>query len=514
METEQPQSTFRKTSSTAIIQTSQAFDVSDKQNYGADVTTDRSGEIFKRLMFKFYQQLDSLCGTPSYFLLNRPDDFFDHPWQEIFRMLLSKNLIDDFFPVNMRYNDCPFFYRIDLVPHYESGSTDGKKMESAFGHGFDKNAETAFLKAIGEFFERYFLTLYHRKDLLRSSQKALQKKKNLVADLNLFAGFSDEQKKLFPRRQFNEDSIFYWGKAKRWSTGETVYLPAQFLYWNYTRGEGEPSLCEGNTNGAGGFSTQEGAILAGLYELIQRDSFLIYWLNRLTPRLIDPHTIPNEDFKNLLEESERYGFKIYCLNITTDIKVPSFAVIISDSSGIGPRFCLGAGCQADPLKALYRALQEAWSVYYWMRYRPPYPALDRNFEPFQEKIRQDERLRLWSNPEMARHLEFFISGKRESFAEISFDYPEKFESSKKELDFLVNRLENMGPGYEVYYYQASHQILSQVGYYAVQVIVPQLLSLYLAEFNAPLGSSRIKKVPEKMGFSPSQEINPLPHLFP
>ncbi len=151
----------------------------------------------------------------------------------------------------MHHNETPFFYYIDLLPNYKEGATDGTVIDKTIGHGFGKNPEEVFSKAIGEFLERYFLTLYRKKNFLRGSAKDLERKKISALNLNLLAGFSNEQKKINPKMRFNEDSVFYWEKVKRVLTGETVYAPAQTIYWNYSGDKMEPFLCEGNTNAAG-----------------------------------------------------------------------------------------------------------------------------------------------------------------------------------------------------------------------------------------------------------------------
>jgi ribosomal protein S12 methylthiotransferase accessory factor len=455
-----------------------------------------------------------MTGLQSHFLLNFSHDFlFYQPLVNILKFLEDKKIVKWIDFGNSRYNDVPFFYHVDITPSYEPGFTDGEMVEKTLGHGFGKNAEEVFSKAIGEVLERYFLTIYRKKDLIRSSSGALKNKKISAIDLSLLDGFLESQKRN-NRLRFNEQSIFYWGQAKRVLTGAPIYLPAQFLFWNYIREESEPFLCEGNTNGGGGFFTKEGAILSGLYELIQRDSFFIYWLNGLVPELIDPKTVPGEDFQKLLCESERYGFEVYCLNLACDTGVPTFAVVVSDPSGKGPRFCLGGGCQANPAAALRRALEEAWSVYFWMMPQAPCPVLGKDYIAFQKKIGQNERLRLWSNPEMADRFKFFLSGQKKAFKDITFKYPESFVSQSAELEFLVKRIESNGPGYEVYYYMPDHPVLSDLGYYSAQVIVPELIPLYLTEFNAPLGKKRLKKVPEKLGLKARAAFNPWPHPFP
>lgn len=513
MEIDQPKSKFRITPMSEILPTSEEKFFIDGMFFSRCGAIKLS-KLYRKIISKSYGVLDSLSGSASYFLKDFPNDFCSSPMNEIFHLLVSRGLI--YYQIDdSRYNDSPYFYRLYINANYPKGATDGNIPPGNLGGGAGKNPEKAISRAIGEFLERYFLTLYRKKQFFRGSVNDLKKKNLLPIDLKLLAGFSEEQKKENPRRQFDENSLFYWERVRRISANEDVFAPAQFVHWNYKLDELEPCLCEGNTNGAGGWFSKEGAILSGLYELIQRDAFLIYWLNRLTPKRIDPYSVPNEDFQKLLQESERYGFEVYCLNITSDISVPAFAVIISDPTGKGPRFSLGAGCQADPCGALCRAFEEAWSIYNWVRRMPAYPVSNEKDRQFlNPEIGQTERVRLWGNPEMAKHLEFFLRGKEESLSDIKFDFPRNFVSQKEELYSLTKKIEAKGPGYEIYCYLAKHPILSEIGYYSAQIIIPCFIPMYLRDSNAPLGNSRIKEAPKKMGLAPASEINPLPHLFP
>jgi len=513
MEVERPQSKFRKTPAINIIPAGGSFNESDGDSflYKADKTI----SLYKKILSGLYRQVGSFFGYPAYFFSDVPNNNCWQQFYDIIQKLKDRRFIQWFRFNEERFNDAPPFYSMALMSNHEKNITDGRAIIKPISHGFGQDIGEVFSKTIGEFLERYFLTLYHKKNFLRATIKDLKKKKVPFLDLSLLAGFSDEQKRANPKLRFDEQTIFYWERVKRLSTGKKIYVPAQLVYWNYGHDEAEPFLCEGNTNGAGGMFTKEGAILAGIYELIQRDAFLIYWLNQITPRRIDPRTVPHENFQKLLEESERYGFEIYCLNIVSDIGAPAFAVIVSDPSGQGPRFCLGVSCRADPAEALWGAFEEAWSIYYWIRATPPYPALGKNYQPFREQLGQEERLRLWGNPKMAKHLKFFVSGREEPFSDLNFNYPQKFSSQKEELNFLVKKIESFGPGYEIYYYQPKCSFLSEVSYHSAQVIVPKLVHIYLREFHAPLGSIRLKEVPPKIGFETvGDKFNPWPHPFP
>lgn len=469
--------------------------------------------LLRKILPLLYKTLDQLIGGRSRVILPKEHDFLIRSYQEVLRFLKSEGIMSEVSSLEMRFNDAPHFFRSHISSAYPKGITDGATDHDPSGYGFGKNEEITLSKAIGEFLERYFFTLYKSERLLRGSIRQIGSRNRLV-DLSQFASFSSSQKEADTRFQYGEDDVFSWEKITRFSNKTNLLIPAQFVYWNYHRSKDEPILRETNTNGAGGFFSREGAILSGLYELIQRDAFLIYWLNKLSPPKIIPESVPNGDFQYFLRESKKYGFKIHCLNITSDIIVPSFAVVIEDDSGCGPRFSVGAGAESDPAKALLRALEEAWAVYYWLRPQVTFE-LPKNYEPFRDSsLGRIQRLRLWAHKDMASEFSFFLAGSEDTFSANSFDYPSVFSSETDELTQLIAKIEGKGPGYEVYCYMAKHSILSSLGYRCAKVIVPQLVPLYLRETLAPLGSKRLREVPENLGYTAAAVLNPLPHPFP
>lgn len=512
MEIEQVTSQFKKRQDVKILGTSEPTSsvwpsLHSFRNFNI------ADEKFEHLFAKLYQWLDSLTGESSYKFFHE-DSLGWYPYTVI-RDLRMVDIVKSISFSSGRYNDAPAFARCEMSAKYPRGSTDGRIVTSGFGRGFGTNVDSVLSKTIGEFLERYFLTLFKKKDLVRSSYSVLRSRVKAI-DPTILSHFNDDQKELFPQMIFSNNSIFYWERLTRASTGEEVLVPAQLVYWNYDRADDqpEPQLAETNTNGAGGMFTKEGAILAGIYELIQRDAFLIYWLNELTPPRVDPESVPDEEFQSIYKDSRRYGFNIHCLNTTLDTGVPSFVVVIIDNSSRGPYFVLGGGCQADPIRAIRRAIEEAWSIYYWVRPRPKLLLPD-GYCPFRDsRIGQYERLRMCASHEMAQHYNFLIRGKLNHFDEHIFKYPKSFLTERDEFDFLIKQVESLGCGYEVYYFLARHNILRRLGYNSARVIVPNFVRLYLHEHLAPMAARRLRDVPLKIGVKPRKEPYPVPHPFP
>jgi len=443
-------------------------------------------------------------------------------WSLIINYLKREKLIVDFY-FEPLFHDEPRIFRTGLFSpiDHKVTPTDGlKPRHHSYTHGDSLDLEEAISKSVGEFLERFTLLIYQEKDLWRASVDDLQKKGKFFLSPVKLAGFSEEQKVISPQLRINEKSNFLWTEGRSLFCNKAALIPVQLIFWAYNfahRNWNEPRLGETNTNGAGGHYTLTKAILAGIYELIQRDSFLIYWLNHQAPPRISLETIDYQPLDALLQECQRLGFEINFFNTTTEIGIPSCICCFIDHSGIGPKISLGGGCDLNWDKMLMRSLIEAMGVFHWLRQsvgEGKWLSLAENYVPFQDaSIEQLGRLSLWGNEKMFKNFEFFRQGKEESLAEVKKKFPE-FSSSERELKYLIKIFKNLGKDYEIFYYQAKHKVLDDLGYASVKVIIPPLVPLYLKEIFAPLGSKRLKEVPPKLGFASAQNWNPWPHPFP
>lgn len=456
------------------------------------------------------------------YITNNPGNLLPIKWLPIINYLKEKELIRDFY-FDQIYNDIPRYYRTFIMSPIDPKLTDGSRGHDGFTHGDSLELDEAVAKVIGEFLERYPLAIYREKDLLKACTRDLKNRGRNFLDPALITGFSQEQGGYYKNFQFDESSNFLWAAGQSLFTGKKILIPAQLIFWNYLtehQGWREPKIREANTNGAGGYYTLTRAILSGLYELIQRDGFLIYWLNHQAPPVIDQTTITYNPIRKFLEESQHLGFEVKFYNTTSEINIPSCVCVITDHSGVGPKVSLGAGCGLDWDKIILRSITEAFGVYTWIRDLKDergqgYFSLDKNYQPFRDKsINQANRMKIWASSEMFKHFQFFINGSRKEFLGELKRESIIFKTEQEELKFLVNKFRSLGPGYEIYYYQAKHQALDDLGYYSVKVVVPELIPLYLNEPYAPLGSRRLKEAPIKLGFNQAVKWNPWPHPFP
>ena len=472
-----------------------------------------------RLLAKVRLKMLEITESDDLYSFENPNYPVPAEWREIFNYLYEEGITAfPYVQFESFFHDEPKIYSLRLPSAPVSGLTDGHKPKvSSYSRGVSDDFEEALSKVVGELLERYPLTIYRRKDFIRGSHRALKEKKKNLLDIFGLAGFAGWQKELFPNLRFDEDTTFSWVKGEELLSGKPALIPSQLVFWNYNfdQEQREPFLRQPITNGAAGHFTREEAILAGIYENVQRDAFLTHWLNNIAPPRIDPKTVRDERLKRMIADFDRYGFEVIFLNTTFDLKVPSCVCVFIDKSGKGPKVGVGGGCGPDLEKALIRSITEATGVYHWLRTRNKPFVLPSDYKPFTQKgIGQEARLTFWGNQESFRMLESFLSGPLRSLAEAAGTYPPSFNNPSEELEYVKEVLRREGSGYEIYVYEAKHPALDSLGYHSVRTVIPALVPLYLEETNAILGAARLKDAPRKMGYKPAEKPNPWPHPFP
>ncbi len=439
---------------------------------------------------------------------------FHAAWESLLRYLRSRGVVGQlqlFPPKELE----PALYYFDLDSVFSSVHTDGDRPPyTRFSRGVSFDYDTAISKAIGECLERVPLAQYYTKDLVRASRSDFLKAGTTFLDPHDVSFFSAEQKQHSPALAYSDETLFQWVQGKDLTTGECLYIPAQLVYWNYARAQDtffEPKLREQNTHGAGGYFTREGAVLSGLYEDIQRDGFLLYWLRGGAPPRIQIDPCIDEVILGLRNQLERFGFEVVFLDITTEIAVPSVMCCLVGRKEYLPYVVVGASSDADPASALRRSIEEACSIYQWVLRQDDTFVLPESYVPFRDAtLSAKERTLLWAHQSTAPQIDFFLQGEEESLG-VFMQKGRTFESEQDELAWLVSCVDVVGNVSKVFVVEATHPVLTEVGYHSVRVITPGLIPLYTIETCAPLAHPRLLYPP--CGLDRTY-INPLPHPLP
>ena len=223
------------------------------------------------------------------------------------------------------------------------------------GEGKGATSEDAVRSAIGEGLERYAASLWNPSELILASFNEIHAN---AFDPRWLVLYDNEQfaRPNFPFAPFHPDQPMYWKAGKWLDTSEAVYLPAISTYMNFPVA---PADCftQTTSNGLAAGSTVEDATLRALYELIERDAFMLFWLAGL-PAL----PIAIDDFDQLahraLVEVERIGARIELYSIDVGTGHPTVVCIGFGDGKSWPGVTVGLGTHGDIDVALRKAVFE------------------------------------------------------------------------------------------------------------------------------------------------------------
>ncbi|MBI1974792.1 MAG: YcaO-like family protein [Parcubacteria group bacterium] len=389
--------------------------------------------------------------------------------------------------------------------------TDGSLLEEdaveGFALGFTK-ADVLF-RATVECAERYCLLVY-RNASLHVSMRGGSGGDNAF-DPSRFTSFSDTQIDSLSTG-LGATSVFRWVRAKEIICGKEAYVPAQWVYVNYRKLDQEPRLVQQTSSGAAGGTSFEGAAYRAICELIERDAFLIFYLNRLSPSRVALSSIPSEDIQTLARDLRRYKVEIHVLDISTDLKVPSFAAILIDRSGVGPAVSVGLRSDLDQISGITGAIREALQTSCYtrdlmeLRKANPETGLGSRERP----LGLGERRLFWARQESIDMIDFFFKGEERSFSNKSNLENQSMGESRR-LRALLSRLK--GSIKDIFLVDITYPPFRKFPLSVVKSVIPDVVPLYLNEKYAGWENDRLKNVPPKLGFKPATSFNEIPHPF-
>src|SRR3954447_3381539 len=132
------------------------------------------------------------------------------------------------------------------------------------------------------------------------------------------------------------------------------YLPTSLLYFFYSG----PAPFQADSNGCAAGNTLEEAIVQGFLELVERDSYAVWWYNRLQRPAVDLSQFEDPYVRDLRGQLAEAGRRLWVLDVTNDLGVPTFVAILHWMQNGQENIEFGSGAHFDSRIALLRALTE------------------------------------------------------------------------------------------------------------------------------------------------------------
>ena len=233
---------------------------------------------------------------------------------------------------------------------------DGRRcLPASSGEGKGQNLEVAVWSAIGEGLERYSAALWSPSAITRAPFSVVA---DAAFDPRWLVLYDDDQYMApgFRFARFDPEQPMDWVEGHWLDTQEPVLLPAIATFMHFPAPASE-QLCQVTSSGLAADLTRDGATLRAVYELIERDAFMLYWLARRTARRIAVESC-DPAISTLLREIEDLGARaeLYVLDVGTG--VPTVVCLGLGDGRSWPGATIGLCAHADPEVAIQRAVLE------------------------------------------------------------------------------------------------------------------------------------------------------------
>ena len=288
---------------------------------------------------------------------------------------------------------------------------------------------------------------------------------------------------------------YLWIRGESLITHRSTWVPAQTVAGGRVfEGKKEPMIREQNTNGLATRPLRRHAILYGALELIERDAYMIMWLNQLSLPRIDHKSIEaNDELARLIERCSRYRIKVHLVEMLTDAPTHAMCAVLEDETGLPPALTLGLRAHWDPAQAAESAIMEA------LRMRKYSRLIVQRTKPSSlmtkiSDIGHTGRLAYWMEGNRSERLRFLIEGKMKPLEASPAD------SEKTQLQRIIAWC--VEKGYEFVSVPLTRSKGNATPWHIEMAIIPELQPMHLIESHPHSGGVRLREIPRAFGFEP------------
>jgi ribosomal protein S12 methylthiotransferase accessory factor len=383
-------------------------------------------------------------------------------------------------------------------------SKDNLVEPSPSGSGF--SSSDAEVSALMEAVERYSSMILEEQRLTWASYSQVEKIAINPSDLVLYQN-SQYDRTGFKCSRYSPDYEYPWIEGLDLFSGKRVLVPADFVFYPPFR---ERPLVLETSNGAAAHTDMVQATLSGLYEVIERDSFLVMWLKKLSMPSLDTKILPFE-FKESVKLMDDCGMDMKIVHILNDTNIPTvMAICYNKDPDKYPAMVVGTASHIEPEVAIKKALFE---MEFQLIIYLENPMKGKVLHPDQLSFSYEHPM-LYLNPENRKYWDFMIKSERRSV--LPRLTRRTVENRYGLLMRLVRLLNTMN--HRVIRVDITPPDIKGLGLKVAKVLVTGFQPLYFKN-NARLSLERLNKVPSQLGFSTKEgadqsPLNTAPHPLP
>lgn len=321
---------------------------------------------------------------------------------------------------------------------------------------------------------------------------------------------ADRNRPDFPytRLDFAQDVHWDWGTDLAQET--PVRAPASRVYVPFVAPDPEPAMDYPLLSGFAAGASRESALLSALLEVIERDTFMIAWANKLPLQPVD--LASNHRLTALTDVFEKIGIEVRVGVLQLDLGAPvAIAIARSDQPG-HPATVVSAASAMTPAHASEKALSELTANWMNVHHTMATTALPPSDAPH---LIRDETAHglLYAKPEMAAHLDYWWDSPapRLTCPEIGPE-PTPGQSCLHLIQTMTRS------GVRPIVVDLTTPALSEMGLFTVKCVAPGSYGMNFDALWPQLGGARMTEAPVRAGLRtmPLQldQLNRTPHPFP
>ncbi|MFF3997079.1 TOMM precursor leader peptide-binding protein [Streptomyces cyaneofuscatus] len=332
---------------------------------------------------------------------------------------------------------------------------------------------------------------------------------------------------------YTPDLELDWVHGWSLTRDRTTAVPEHVAYWDAS--PGRPRVVYECSNGCGLGNSPAEAALYGLFEVAERDAFLMAWYARTPLRRI---TVPAEDAEvaHLVDRAALAGYRVALFDATNDFRIPAVIAVAlhRGEPATAPGAFVAAGSHHHPLAAIRSALAEVVTnvVNAVHRHRAEPETFDRRrLLPMLERpelvTTLADHVAVNTLPEARPRLDFLDPDGSDGSDGAETDWRDIWPGASAPLpvpdvtallEQTVTRL--AGLGLEVVAVPLSESVVrDRLGLHTAKIVVPGSLPMTFGHVNRrTLGLDRLLDVPFRLGRVPRRarhdELALHPHPFP
>lgn len=323
-----------------------------------------------------------------------------------------------------------------------------------------------------------------------------------------FASFDEGVRTRYAHLLLSPLQTYTWIRANSLSRGGRVYLPAQIVSKihasSVVREKKEPMIRPIITTGLATGRTREEAQLSGALEVIERDAFMVMWLNQLSlPRIPRKQLSTSTSLSELLARCNKYRLTVDFVRLCTDAPAYVVCAVVRDLAALPP-ITVGTSAHSSLAKAAEKALLEALRAR-----RNARLLLEKDNSAPADDARPPEvhRVLYWAAHSRYKKLEFLVRGQEETVPEAQWHDADTSAHLRLIADWCREN------AYEFASVPMTDSRANKTPWHIEFVVIPELLPLYQDEKFPAVDSLRLSRIPERYGYASRAPFLDEPHPF-